>query len=92
MMLDLRGLCSFADFFVICNGDTNRHIEAVWRGIVDEMKKNGVVSHHNEGTPDSGWVLVDFGSVVVHIFTSAERDYYQLDEFWGKATPVLRIQ
>lgn len=91
-MLDLRGLCSFANYFVICNGDTNRHIEAVWRGIIDEMKKNGVVAHHNEGTSDSGWVLVDFGSVVVHIFTSAERDYYQLDKFWGKATPVLRIQ
>jgi len=56
------------------------------------MKKNGVASRHNEGTPDSGWILVDFGSVIVHIFTSAERDYYQLDDLWCKGIPVLRIQ
>ncbi len=91
-MLDVGEVCSFADCFVICSGDTNRHIEAVQQAIVSEMKKNGVASHHNEGTPDSGWMLVDFGSVVVHIFTSAKRDYYQLEDLWCKGIPVLRIQ
>ena len=91
-MLDVGEVCSFADYFVICSGDTNRHIEAVQQAIVSEMKKNGVASRHNEGTPESGWMLVDFGSVIVHIFTSAERDYYQLEDLWGKGVPVLRIQ
>lgn len=91
-MLDVGEVCSFTDCFVICSGDTNRHIEAVQQAVVSEMKKNGVASHHNEGTPDSGWMLVDFGSVVVHIFTSAKRDYYQLEDLWCKGIPVLRIQ
>jgi len=91
-MLDMGELCSFADYFVICSGDTKRHIEAVWQGIISEMKENGVKPHHNEGISDSGWMLVDFGSVIVHIFTPAERDYYQLDKFWDKAIPVVRIQ
>lgn len=91
-MMDMRGVCSFADYFVICSGDTNRHIEAIWQSIIAEMKRNGVISHHNEGTSDSGWLLVDFGAVIIHIFSTAEREYYQLDKLWDKAIPVVRIQ
>ncbi len=92
MMLDVREICSFADYFVICSGDTNRHIEAIWQGIISEMKKNGIISHHSEGTSDSGWMLVDFGQVIIHIFAPMEREYYQLDRLWNKAIPVVRIQ
>ncbi len=92
MMLDMRGVCSFADYFIICSGDTKRHIEAIWQSIIVEMKRNGVISHHNEGTSDSGWLLVDFGAVIIHIFSPAEREYYQLDKLWNKAIPVVRIQ
>jgi len=91
-MLDVRALCSFADYFVICTGDTKRHIEAIWQGIDDVLRAKEVVAHHNEGTSDSGWMLSDFGSVIVHIFSPLERDYYQLDKLWDKATPVVRIQ
>jgi iojap-like ribosome-associated protein len=91
-MLDVRGLCSFADYFVICSGDTKRHIEAIWRGIDEMLKQKGVVLHHSEGTSDSGWMLADFGSVIVHVFASLERDYYQMDKLWNKAIPVVRIQ
>jgi len=91
-MLDVRALCSFADFFVICTGDTKRHIEAIWQGINEVLKIKGVLPHHNEGTPDSGWMLGDFGSVIVHIFAPLEREYYQLDKLWDKAIPVVRIQ
>jgi ribosome-associated protein len=91
-MLDVRGVCSFADYFVICTGDTKRHVEAIWQGIDEAMRHRGVVPHHNEGTADSGWLLADFGSVIVHIFAPAERNYYQLDRLWDKAIPVVRIQ
>jgi len=56
------------------------------------LKAKDVGSHHKEGTADSGWLLADFGSVIVHIFGPAERGYYQLDELWDKAVPVVRIQ
>ena len=92
VMLDVKEFCSFADYFVICTGDTKRHIEAIWQAIDEALKRNGVILHHSEGTSDSGWMLADFGSVIVHILTPAERDYYQLDKLWGKAIPVIRIQ
>jgi len=85
-------LCSFADYFVICTGDTNRHIEAIWQGIEEGLKAKGVVANHREGAPDSGWLLADFGPVIIHIFAQLERDYYQLDKLWGKATSIVRIQ
>ncbi len=92
VMLDVRGLCSFADFFVICSGESDRQIEAIWRGIDEVLRSKGVMPHHKEGTPDSGWLLGDFEAVIVHIFGSTERDYYQLDKLWDKAIPVVRIQ
>ena len=76
----------------MCNGDNKRHIEAIGQGIDEALRSNGVIAHHNEGAPDSGWILADFGSVVVHIFAPLERDYYQLDKLWDKATPVVKIQ
>ena len=91
-MLDVRGLCSFADYFVICSAESTRQIEAIWQAIEGNMKGNGIMPHHSEGTPDSGWLLADFSSVIVHIFALPERDYYQLDKLWDKAIPVLRIQ
>jgi len=92
VILDAKGLCSFTDYFVICSGDSERQIEAIWREIDETLKSNGVVPHHSEGTAHSGWILADFGSVIIHIFAPAEREYYQLDKFWDKGIPVVRIQ
>ena len=91
-MLDVRALCSFADYFVVCTGDTKRHIEAIWQGIDKALRAKDVGPHHKEGTAASGWLLADFGSVIVHIFGPTERGYYRLDELWDKAIPVVRIQ
>jgi ribosome-associated protein len=92
VMLDTREACSFADYFVICSGDSERQIEAIWDAIHQVLKHAGIAPHHCEGTVDSGWVLLDFGDVIVHIFAPAEREFYQLDKLWSKAIPVLRIQ
>ena len=92
VMLDVRELCSFADYFVICSADSKRHIEAIWQAIRGMRKDMEIKLHHSEGAPDSGWMLADLGSVIVHVFAPAERDYYGLDKLWAKAVPVLRIQ
>ncbi len=92
VLLDVRDICSFADFFVICNGDSERQIRTINDEIRQSLKKAGVVPHHDEGTLDSGWLLLDYGDVIVHIFGTAEREYYKLDELWREARPVLRIQ
>ena len=92
MLLDTRNICSFADYFVLCNGDSDRQIEAIREEIGKVLKKEGIVPHHSEGTAESGWVLLDLGGVIVHIFSPQQRDYYKLDELWNKAVPVIRIQ
>ena len=92
MLLDARAVCSFADYFVICAGDAERQIRAIYDEIAHSLKREGVLPHHHEGTVDSGWLLLDYGDVIVHIFGALEREYYQLDKLWNEAKPVLRIQ
>jgi len=92
VLLDARGICSFADYFVICNGDSRRQIQAIYDEVEHALKTDGIVPLHHEGTVDSGWLLLDFGNVIVHIFAPFEREYYQLDKLWSRATPVIRIQ
>ncbi len=92
MLLDARQVCSFTDYFVICAGDTERQIRAIYDEIECSLKREGVLPHHHEGTTDSGWLLLDYGDVVVHVFGAFEREYYQLDKLWSEAKPVLRIQ
>jgi ribosome-associated protein len=92
VLLDSRGICSFADYFVVCSGESSRQIDAIYEEIAHSLKREGILPHHREGTVDSGWLLLDYGDVVVHIFAPAERDYYQLDQLWSQAEPVVRIQ
>ena len=77
---------------MICSGDSDRQIQAIYDEIGHALKKEGILPHHYEGTVDSGWLLVDFGNVIIHIFTLIEREYYQLDELWSQATPIVTIQ
>lgn len=91
-LLDVRHVCSFADYFLICNGDSDRQVQAIYEEIEQVLKKAGVLPNYREGTSDSGWMLLDYGDVVIHIFAPFERELYQLDELWKAAKPVLRIQ
>lgn len=68
MLLDIREICSFADYFVICSAESERQIEAIYDEVERVSKEQGVIPHHCEGTADSGWVVLDFRDVIVHIF------------------------
>ena len=92
VLLDAQGTCSFSDYFVICTGESQRQLHAIYDEIEHSLKKEKISPHHHEGTVDSGWLLIDYGSVIVHIFAALEREYYQLDKLWEKLNPVLRIQ
>ncbi|HET9614362.1 MAG TPA: ribosome silencing factor, partial [Candidatus Limnocylindrales bacterium] len=92
VLLDLSGLTTLADAFVICSGGSERQLDAIADGIVEGMRAEKVRPIGREGTAASHWVLVDFGSVVVHIFTPPERDYYSLEKHWSTARVVLRVQ
>lgn len=92
ILLDARKVCTFADYFVICSGESERQLKAISEEVEHVLKNEGVLPHHREGTLDSGWVLLDFGDVIIHIFAPLERQYYRLDELWSEAIPVVRIQ
>lgn len=92
LLLDVGEVCSFADYFVIFNSETYRHTEALRQEIAKGLEEQGVRALHVEGDSDSGWVLLDYGDIIVHIFAKAERAYYRLDDLWKDATTVVRIQ
>lgn len=92
VLLDLGELTTLADAFVICSGGSERQIEAIADGIVEALRTEGERPIGREGTPASHWVLVDFGSVIVHVFTPPERDYYQLERHWAQARVVVQVQ
>jgi ribosome-associated protein len=92
VLLDARGICSLADYFVICSGDSARQLKSIHDEVEHVLKREGVLPHHLEGAMDSGWLLLDYGDVIVHIFGRPEREFYQLDKLWGRATPLVRIQ
>jgi ribosome-associated protein len=91
VLLDTKDVCSFADYFVICTGESNRQLKAIIDAISDQLKKEAVRPLHEEGTAESGWVLLDYGAVIVHIFDPFQRDYYQLEQLWEKAPTRVRV-
>jgi ribosome-associated protein len=92
VLLDLTGLTTLADAFVICSGGSERQLDAIADGVVGGMRDEKIRPIGREGTAVSHWVLLDFGSVVVHIFTPPEREYYSLEKHWAEAKTVLRVQ
>jgi ribosome-associated protein len=92
VLLDLTGLTTLADAFVICSGGSERQLGAIADGIIEGCRAEKVRPIGREGTPASHWVLIDFGAVVVHVFTPPEREYYSLEKHWAEAKVVLRVQ
>ncbi len=92
VLLDLAGLTTMADYFIICSGGSERQLEAIASGIIGSLRDEKTKPIGREGTAASHWVLVDFGSVIVHIFTPPEREYYSLEKHWAEARTVLRVQ
>jgi ribosome-associated protein len=92
VLLDLGELTTLADAFVICSGGSERQISAIADGIVEGLRDERVKPIGREGTSESHWVLLDYGSVIVHVFTPPERDYYELEKHWSGARVVVRVQ
>ena len=92
VMLNISQVSSFADFFVILTVESKPQAKAVIDEIEAALKKAGVRIHHREGSDDSGWNLLDFGDVIVHVFRSEDRELYQLERLWSQAQEVVRIQ
>jgi ribosome-associated protein len=90
--LDLRGVLGYTDYFVICSGNTGRQAKAIHDGILEGLKREHErLPRRVEGSADTGWILMDYLDVVVHVFTPETREFYRLEQLWGEAparTPV----
>jgi ribosome-associated protein len=91
VLLDLTDLTAFADYFVIATIDNERQMAAVVEALDDAAHGEGLRSQA-EGTPDSGWVLIDVAGVVVHLFSAEQRQRYDLETLWSHAREVVRVQ
>ena len=90
-MLDIRQLAGFSDYFVIMSAESQRQLEALQEDIVKALKDSGASLHHREGTAKSGWLLLDFSDVIIHLFGTDERAYYRLDQLWSRAPQIVRV-
>jgi ribosome-associated protein len=87
-ILDLAALSGIADYFLLCTGGSTTHVQTIADGVEATLKAEGHRVLHREGMADSGWVLLDYGDLVVHIFLPETRAFYALDRLWGDAPEV----
>jgi ribosome-associated protein len=92
VLLDTRQAASYTDYIVICSAESDRQLDAINKEILDTLKKNSILPYKSEGSSDSGWMLVDYLGVVIHIFSRELRDYYNLESVFEKAPRLLTIQ
>lgn len=85
VVLDLRGIASFTDFFIILHGNTSRQNTAISESIEEKMKEQKIKPLSIEGRERADWILMDYGSFIVHVFSKEAREYYSLEKLWGDA-------
>jgi ribosome-associated protein len=85
LALDLRGISTATDYFLLANGHSDIQVKAIAEHIIEELKKEGVRPDHVEGLRGGRWVLIDYIEMVVHVFHPSARDFYQLEQLWGDA-------
>jgi ribosome-associated protein len=92
VLLDLKGVVPFTDYFVICTGTSNRMLNALMEAALDEVRETYKLKTRVEGEAIDGWMLADYGDVVLHIFSLFQRDYYALEELWAEGKVLLHVQ
>ena len=88
VVLDVRDVCNFTDFFVLASGDTSNHLRAVCDEITETLKDSGVTLYGLDGLNAAHWRVLDYGDVVFHCFTDEIRHRYDIEHLWGDAQSV----
>lgn len=93
LLLDLIDVCSFTDYFILCTGTSERSIKALTEEVRKAVKDtHSIRDRGTEGDASSGWVLIDYGDVILHLFSRSTREYYQLEELWQEGKILIRVQ
>ena len=90
-VLDLQGLSSVADFFLVCSARSAPQADTIAEAVRAALRAEGVRPRHNEGSAESGWLLLDYGDVVMHVFLEETRGFYALERLWGDA-PLVSVE
>ena len=90
VILEVKGLCSFADYFIVCSGGSRRHVLALAQHLDESLSKAGAKPLGMEGMEEGQWVLMDYNDVVIHIFSQPLREFYNLEGLWAEA-PQTRV-
>jgi ribosome-associated protein len=90
-VLDLQGLSSIADFFLVCSARSAPQADTIAEAVRGALRAEGIRPRHNEGSAQSGWLLLDYGDVVVHVFLEETRKFYALERLWGDA-PLVSVE
>jgi len=85
LALDVTGLCSFADFIIIAEGNVDRHVKAIASAIIEDLKKRGVSPYRVEGKAGGDWIIIDYHGILINLFMPGLREKYQLEKIWSKA-------
>ena len=92
VMLDMRGPYAFTDYFVILTAESSRQMQGLLEDMDQALDNAGMTLHHQEGTTSGGWVLMDYGDLIIHVFAPEYREYYHLEQLWSHANVLFRIQ
>jgi ribosome-associated protein len=92
VVLDISELSTIADVFVVCSADNVRQLNALREEVTTHLREHQVTARRVEGVAEAGWILMDYGDVIVHLFTADQRDFYKLEDLWAEAPTLLRIQ
>lgn len=92
LLLDIRDVTTISDYFVICSATSDRMLDALTDAVQRGVRNEHHVRPRVEGDPKTGWMLVDYGSVVVHLFAPDRREFYRLEELWNEGKIVLHLQ
>jgi ribosome-associated protein len=92
LLLDLKDIASFTDYFVLCNGTSDRMLNALAEAVVEAVRKQFHKKGRPEGEARDGWMVIDYGDLVVHLFSPDQRAYYDLESLWDQGRVLLRVQ
>lgn len=92
VLLDIHEIASFTDYFVICSATSARTLDSLGEALSEKAKTEWGITGKLEGASNTGWLLIDFGDVIVHLFSPEQRDYYKLEQLWERGKILLRLQ
>lgn len=92
ILIDIEEIAIFAEYFVICSGTSTRMLKTLLDSAMESVKKKYGIIGRIEGESEDGWILADFGDIILHVFSPAQRDYYRLEELWDAGKVLLHVQ